>query len=289
MTTQQNRQAADPAIDVARAQWAAAADGWDAQAAALRNWLSRPTQTMLEMAAIEPGHCVLDVAAGAGGQTIALAQRIGPQGRIVATDLSGSLVERLRRNTSGAGLPMIEARAVDAQTFLPEVDAFDAAICRLGLMLMPEPARCLDAVHAALKPGGRFSAMVFAGPEDNPCIRSVMATVSRHAGIAPPDPFAPGGLLSLGRPGHLDRLFLAAGFGEVSTFRLEAPFELPSVDDYIHFLRTAAAPVMSILSGLARPAQEAAWAALREQLAMFEEAAAWVGPNTLLLTTGRKG
>src|SRR5690606_36375903 len=115
MTTQQNRQAADPAIDVARAQWAAAADGWDAQAAALRNWLSRPTQTMLEMAAIEPGHCVLDVAAGAGGQTIALAQRIGPQGRIVATDLSGSLVERLRRNTSGAGFPVVEARAVDAQ------------------------------------------------------------------------------------------------------------------------------------------------------------------------------
>jgi len=111
----------------------------------------------------------------------------------------------------------------------------------------------------------------------------------RHAGLAPRDPFAPGGLLSLGRPGHLDRLFEAAGFDEVSTFRLEAAFALPSVDDYIDFQRTAAAPVMAMLSGLAPPAQEAARAELREQLAQFETPEGWVGPNTLLLTTGRKG
>lgn len=281
-------QAANPMVEAALVQWDAAAEGWDAQSPALRVWLSGPTRTMFEMAGVEPGNYILDLAAGAGEQTVALAERVGPQGRIVATDLSPALVERLRRNVLNAGFHTVEARAVDAQTPLPEVDVFDAAICRLGLMLMPEPARCLSAAYAALKPGGRFSAMVFAGPEENPCIRVLMATASRHAGLPPRDPFTPGGLLSLGRPGHLDQLFLAAGFGQVSTFRLEAPFRVPSVDNYIAFLRTAAAPVMAMLSRLAPPAQKAAWSDIREQLAVFEEPDGWAGPNTLLLTTGRK-
>jgi hypothetical protein len=106
--------------------------------------------------------------------------------------------------------------------------------------------------------------------------------------VPPRDPFAPSGLLSLGRPGHLDQLFLAAGFRDVSTFQIEAPFRLPSVDDYISFLRVAAAPVKALLSRLAPAEQEAAWADLRQQLAVFEGPQGWSGPNSLLLTTGAK-
>ncbi|HVY14561.1 MAG TPA: methyltransferase domain-containing protein [Rhodopila sp.] len=277
-----------PMTETVEAQWAAAAEGWDAQASVLDAWLSGPTRTMLDLAGIEPGSRVLDIAAGAGGQTIVLAQRVGRQGRILATDLSPFLVERLRGNVARAGLRMVEARAADAQMPLTETDAFDAAICRLGLMLMAEPPLCLSATHAALKSGGRFSAMVFAGPDANPCIRILMATAARHAGVPPRDPFAPGGLLSLGRPGYLDQLFRAVGFSDVSTFQIEAPFRLPSVDDYIAFLRAAAAPVIALLSHLDPDAQDAAWADIRRQLAAFDVTAGWNGPNTLLVTTGRK-
>lgn len=277
-----------PMVEATRKQWDAAAEGWDAESAALAAWLSKPTQTMFDLAGVKPGGCILDVAAGAGDQSIALGKRLGLSGRIVATDLSPMLVDRLQRNTFSAGLSIVEGRVADAQMPLPEVDVFDAAICRLGLMLMPEPARCLAAVQAALKPTGCFSAMVFAGPDQNPCLRTIMTTASRHAGLPPRDPFAPGGLLSLGRVGDLDQLFLAAGFGEVSTARLEAPFRLPSVDDYVKFLRVAAAPVMAMLSRLAPPAQEAAWADIRDQLAVFTQPDGWSGPNTLLITTGRK-
>jgi SAM-dependent methyltransferase len=283
-----NYRPANPMTEAARAQWEATAEGWDAQTPALRAWLAGPTETMFAMAGIEPGSHVLDLAAGAGEQTLTLAARLGPNGRIVATDLSPELIERLRSNVERAGLANVEARVADAQEPLPEVEAFDAAVCRLGLMLMPEPARCLAATRAALKPGGRFSAMVFAGPEENPCLRILIATALRHAGLPPQDPFAPGGLLSLGRSGHLDRVFETAGFREVSTFRIEAPFRLPSVDDYIAFLRAAAAPVRMLLSPLAPAAQEAAWGDVREQLAVFEGPDGWIGPNTLLLSTGRK-
>jgi hypothetical protein len=114
------------------------------------------------------------------------------------------------------------------------------------------------------------------------------STAFRHAGFPPCDPFLPGGLLSLGRPADLDRLFEMAGFHEVSTFRIEAPFRLPSVDDYIVFLRSAAAPVMALLSGMKPDAREAAWQDVRNQLNEFSGPEGWVGPNTLLLTVGRK-
>lgn len=280
--------AAYPLTEDVRAQWDAAAEGWDAQAPVLDGWLAKPTRTMLDLVGVKPGDHVLDIAAGAGEQTIVLGRRVGPRGRILATDLSPLLVERLRSNAASAGLSMVEARVADAQMPLTKTDRFDAAICRLGLMLMPEPALCLSTTHAALKTGGRFSAMVFAGPEANPCIRILMATAARHAGVPPRDPFAPGGLLCLGRPGDLDRMFLAAGFRDVSTFQIEAPFRLPAVDDYIAFLRAAAAPVIALLSRLTPNAQEAAWAEMRQQLAVFGGSQGWVGPNTLLVVTGRK-
>ncbi|MGE0846259.1 MAG: class I SAM-dependent methyltransferase [Flavobacteriaceae bacterium] len=280
--------AADRRIDAARRQWDAAADGWDAHSPMLRAWLATPTRTLFEAAAIAEGQCVLDVAAGAGDQTLMLAERIGPQGRVVATDLSRTQIERLRRNARKAGIATIEARVADAQAQLREADFFDAAVCRLGLMLMPEPARCISAVHAALRPGARFSAMVFAGPKENPCIRVLMPTALRHAGLPLGDPFDPGSLFSLGRPGHLQGLFDRAGFREVSTFALEAPFRLATVDDYLAFLRSAAAPVMSVLSALEPAKREAAWQDIREQLAGFAGSDGWTGPNTLLITVGRK-
>ena len=190
--------AMNPAIEAIRMQWDAAAEGWDAQSPALGGWLCGPTRTLLKAAGVEPGDCALDVAAGAGGQTIAIAECIGPQGRIVATDLSPTLVERLRRNTVRAGFPAIEARVADAHARLPEADVFDVALCRLGLMLMAEPTQCLAAIHAALKPGGRFSAMVFAGPEDNLSklssietqkisLDGLTKTTDLNAQLAPPD------------------------------------------------------------------------------------------------------
>jgi hypothetical protein len=156
-------------------------------------------------------------------------------------------------------------------------------------MLMPDPARCLSSVRAALQPGARFSALVFAGPEDNPCLRTVMATALRHAGLPPRDPFAPGALMSLGRPGRLDAMFEAAGFHEVATYRIEAPFRVPTVDDYVTFLRTSAAPVIAILAHLSPEARDAAWRDVRDQLSAYGGPAGWSGPNTLLLTAGRKG
>ena len=115
-----------------------------------------------------------------------------------------------------------------------------------------------------------------------------MATALRHAGLPPADPYSPGGLMSLGRPGHMDTLLRDAGFCDVATTAIDAPFVLPSVDRYLAFLRDGAGPVQQILARLDHAAAEAAWAEIGERLRAFERSDGWHGPNELLLTAGRR-
>ena len=98
-------------------------------------------------------------------------------------------------------------------------------------------------MHRALRAGGGICTMVFSRPERNPCICILMSTAFKHAGLPARDPFTPGGLLSLGQPGRADALFAAAGFQDVATTAVDAPFHLPTVRHYLDFIRASASPI----------------------------------------------
>lgn len=276
------------AKDRTRQTWDAAAVGWDKHAPAIRAWLSPATEAMLDMAGVVSGHAVLDVAAGAGDQTLDLAARVGPEGRVVASDISANILAIAAQNASQAGYRNVEILLADAEHLDLGENTFGAAVCRLGLMFLPDPLAGLARIHRALIPGGRFCSMVFAGPDQNPCLRILMMTALRHAGLPPGDPFKPGGLVSLGRPGAIEALFQKAGFSAVATTRMEAPFRMPSTAHYLEFIRDAAGPILQILAPLGQSAKNAAWADIAEQLDNFQTTEGWTGPNTLLLTVGQK-
>jgi hypothetical protein len=80
----------------------------------------------------------------------------------------------------------------------------------------------------------------------------------------------------------------AAGFQDVATTAMDAVFHMPSVDDYLAFVRSSASPILDILRGLAPAAADAAWAEMRDRLDAFSMADGWAGPNELLLTAGRR-
>jgi hypothetical protein len=143
-------------------------------------------------------------------------------------------------------------------------------------------------MHRATRPGGRTCTMVFSRPDRNPCVTILMSTALKHAGLAPRDPFQPGGLLSLGKPGLADELFRAAGFRDVATTTLDAPFRLPTARHYLDFVRTSASPIQQILGRLDRAAADAAWAEMEQRLGEFTTPDGWIGPNELLLTVGRR-
>jgi SAM-dependent methyltransferase len=278
-----------PSTQAVRAQWDEAAAGWNAHGPQIGAWLARATEGLLGMAGIGPGSRVLDVAAGAGDQTLTIANRVGPTGRVLATDLSPAILALAQDNASRAGLNNVQTQVADGEDLRVDAASFDAAVCRLGLMLFPDPLRGLGEMHRALRPGGGICTMVFSRPERNPCITLLMATAMKHAGLAPRDPFMPGGLLSLGRPGLMGELFAAAGFCEVATTTIDAPFRLPSVRDYLNFVRSSASPIQQILGRLDEAAADAAWAEMEERLSVFTTPSGWEGPNELLLTAGRRG
>lgn len=269
-------------------QWEKAAAGWNQQTPQIRTWLRSATDTMLAMAGVRRGVRVLDVAAGAGDQTLDIAERVGPDGFVLATDLSPTMLAHARANALRVGHRNVDIRVADAGQIDVDEASFDAAVCRLGLMLFPQPLEALRQMHRALKPGGGVCTMVFSTPDANPCVAILMSTALEHAGLPPRDPYQPGGLLSLGKPGLIDELFKAAGFRDVATTKVEAPFRLPRTRDYLAFVRTSASPIQQILAKLDEDARRAAWGAMEKRLKAFETASGWEGPNEILLTAARR-
>ena len=241
---------------------------------------------MLNAAGIGPGSRVLDIAAGAGDQTLDIAQRVGVNGYVLATDISARFVELMQANVRTANFNNVESRVADAQALGLAGADFDAVVCRLGLMFCRSPLAALREARAALKPGGRLSAVVFSQPQNNPCVAISMAVARKHAGLPAPSaspPIEPGTLFSLGEPGLLASLLTAAGFANIDVRPVDAPHRLHSVTDYVDFVRRSATPIIELLSSLTQEAQNAAWADLEKQLDVFTTPTAWIGPNELLL------
>jgi SAM-dependent methyltransferase len=270
-----------------REQWNRSAQGWNDHSSEIRAWLRQATDAMLNMAGVSPGAAVLDVAAGAGDQTLDIARRVGPKGRVLATDLSEAILALAQKNAEQAGFHNVQTLAADGENLPLEPASFDAVVCRLGLMFFPDPLQGLRGMHRALRPGGGICTMVFSRPDRNPCLGILMSTALKHAGLPARDPFQPGGLLSLGKPGLADELFRAAGFQNVATTALDAPFRLPTARHYLDFVRASASPIQQILGRLAPQAAAAAWAEMEQRLGVFTTADGWVGPNELLLTAAQ--
>jgi ubiquinone/menaquinone biosynthesis C-methylase UbiE len=96
---------------------------------------------------------LLETAAGTGRVTRALAAAVGPNARIVATDLNEPMLAKAAALTDAAN---VEWRQADGQT-LPFSDrAFDAVVCQFGVMFYPDKAAGYAEAHRVLKPGGRY-------------------------------------------------------------------------------------------------------------------------------------
>jgi len=268
--------------------WDAAAAGWDRHSGLIRSWLIDPTAAMLDAAGVRAGSQVLDVAAGAGDQSLDIAARVGPGGRLLITDLSAAILALAEDKLRAAGFKQVESLQADAQHLQLPGARFDAAVCRLGLMFCTSPLLALQGIHQALMPGGRFSCLVFAGPERNPCIATLGATALRHAGLAMASPFTPGTLMSLGQPGLMHSLLTTAGYTDIQVRAIDAPMRLPSVRHYLRFVQSAGLPIMAILAPLPPAVQEAAWQEIENQLLRFNSGDEWLGPNELLLCTATR-
>ena len=163
------------------------------------------------MARVEAGSRVLDLASGAGSQTLRAARRVGPWAHVVASDISDMMLRHVCETARASGLANVTTIATAAEDLDVATHSFDAVICRLGLMLFAEPARALVAVRRAPRPGGKLAAVVFTTPGTNPFMAEPMRILLRHPGKTPPAPGQPG-IFSFGAAGALERLLMDTGF-----------------------------------------------------------------------------
>jgi ubiquinone/menaquinone biosynthesis C-methylase UbiE len=238
-------------------QWQTAAEPWYRWGPTLEQWLAEATELMLDMAHVGPGSRVLDVAAGAGGQSIAAARRVGPEGSVLATDISENILQFAERAASEAGVTNLATRVMDGERLEVEPGFFDAVISRLGFMYFPDQQAAFEAMRSALRIGGRLAGIVFSTPEANGFFSIPVSIVRRIAQLPPPAPGVPGPF-SLGQPGALEATYEAAGFREVEVQTVEAPVRFASAAECTRFERESFGALHTMLAGVAEPERELA-------------------------------
>jgi ubiquinone/menaquinone biosynthesis C-methylase UbiE len=266
--------------ETTRQQWQDAAAAWHRFGPTLEAWLGEATEAMLDLAQIGPGTHVLDVAAGAGGQTIAAARRAGPDGAVLATDISSNILDFAAGEARAAGLTNVAVRTMDGEALDVADRSFDAVISRLGLIYFPDQQRSLRELRRALRPGGRISAIVYSTPERNGFFSIPVSIIRRIAGLPAPAPGLPGPF-SLGAPGVLEAAYEAAGFENVEVRTIEAPVRFPSAAECVHFERESFGALHAMLAGVPGDEQPAVWTEIEEALAQFEGPDGFVGPCEL--------
>ena len=270
-----------------RQQWQDAAEAWNAWGRFLATWLGPATEAMLDMAKVGPGSFVLDVAAGAGQQTLIAAQRVGPSGRVLATDISPDILDYALENARIHGLHNVETLEADGESLDVAPDSFDAAISRIGLIYFPDQQRALANIIRSLRPGGRFAAIVYSTPENNGFFSKPVSIIRERAQLPPPAAGQPGPF-SLGSPGTLSNVLEEAGFRDIEEEVVSAPVVLPTAADCLRFERESFGALHQMLSGLGPEAQESVWTEIGEALADFETAEGFIGPCELVVAAGTK-
>ncbi|MBL4749693.1 MAG: class I SAM-dependent methyltransferase [Amylibacter sp.] len=274
--------------ETTRNQWNSAAEAWDRWSPLLSRWLGPATELMLDMTNVQSGSRVLDVAAGAGEQTLAAARRTGPTGYVLATDLSPTILDHAAANIKKAGYTHVDTMVKDGEA-LSEIEAqpFDAVISRVGLIYFPDQQKALSGMRNQLRAGGRVGAMTYAAADLNGFFSIPVGIIRRRAALPAPLPGQPGPF-SLGDPDVLAKLFKDAGFSDIQIERVSAPVRLGSTLECLQFEQESFGALHQMLGGLSEQEQDDAWAEIEDALGAFEADGQFEGPCEMLVAAATK-
>lgn len=271
-----------------RAQWEEAAEAWHRWGDFLEQWLGEATEVMLDTAGVTAGARVLDVAAGAGGQALAAARRVGDSGQVMATDISPAILTYAAKQAADAGLTNIETIEADGEAS-DELggSGFDAVISRLGLIYLPDQVKALRGMRQVLREGGKTSHIVYSSAERNGFFSIPVSIIRERAKLPAPLPGQPGPF-SLGSHEVLTEKFTAAGFSEVTIETLSAPIRLSSAAECVRFERESFGALHQMLAGLPDTERNDVWREIETALQQFEMSAGFVGPCELHIVSATK-
>ena len=246
-----------------REQWNTAAGGWRKWSDVIDTAASGISERLVELAGVEPGSRVLDVAAGYGEPSLTAAKKVGPEGSVVATDISAQMLAFGRERAADAGMQNIEFTEADATSLDYPKDSFDAALSRWGIIFEPDGEAAVADVRGFLKPGARIAISSWGMPDQVPFLAIPMQTAMKRLEIPPPPPGTPGPL-SRPTPDALGGLLEAGGFSDVETEQAVVTMPWASPEEFTTFVKEIAPPVTAMLAPYPEEVQEETWAAITD-------------------------
>ncbi len=238
-----------------RQQWGDSAEAWARAAEEEETGASASaTRWMLEVAELEPGDRVLELACGAGRVGLQAAEVVGPEGTVLCSDFAEGMVEAVRDRVSRTGIANVEARVLDAESLDIDDGTFDVVLCRFGYMLMGDPRRALAESCRVLSPGGRLVLAVWGSADDNPWLSAIFEATMSQLGAPPPEPGTPGPF-ALADASQLRGMLGEAGLAEVDAVEIETGQTYGSLELWWDHLREVSGALAALLDAL--PAADA--------------------------------
>ena len=241
-----------------REQFGRAAVGWERWSEAL---IRDDALRYLEAAAVAPGGRVLEVGSGAGEQTLVLAERVGPHGMVVATDLSPEMLDVGARRIRDAGFDNVDfiAAGIDELDLLE--GTFESCVSGFTWEFLSDPLAAAVKVRGLLTPGGRFAATVWGLGLAVPFRAIVGSVVLSELGVRRPDP--PAGT-NLADPVQFEGVLTEAGFVDVSVTEFPVTMRWATPQAYAHSMRELGPFLQDLIEAHDPARTEQIWEAVSE-------------------------
>jgi SAM-dependent methyltransferase len=252
--------------DAQHQHWDSAAVGWMEWSAFNDSADAHISRRLVELADVRPGSRVLDVAAGYGEPALTAARTAGPEGRVVATDISAEMLAFGRERAAAAGLGNVEFVQSDAAGLDFAPASFDAAVSRWGIIFEPDAEAAAARIRGFLEPGARMAISSWGEPDQVPFLSIPMRTTMERLGVPRPPAGTPGPL-SRPTPAAIGGLLEGGGFFKVAVEQAEVTFRFDSPEQFTAYVRAISAPIRAMIEQYAGAAQEAAWDAITQAAA----------------------
>jgi SAM-dependent methyltransferase len=217
--------------DASLGRWARAANGWGTRREQLQAAWRPVSAWLVEAIEPQPGHRVLELAAGAGDTGFLAAELILPGGTLLSTDLVEEMVDVARARARELGISNAEFRTMDAEWIDLPTAHLDGVLSRWGYMLLADPEAGLRETRRVLRPGGRVALSAWADPADNPWNAVPTGELLAMQAIEPPDPDAPG-MYAFRDPARIRALLEQTGFTDIVVDQVDVVFRYPDLDEW---------------------------------------------------------